>query len=183
MTTTQLAFDFEAVKPEEWRAVVGFEGLYEISNAGRVRSVARGTLIALVPNIKSGYIYASLSGGYRRTIQVHRLVAEAFLPRPPDCHHVNHKNFERSDNRVENFEWCTPAQNTAHSAAAGRFSGGHGILSESDIPVILARLAHGHSRKMIAADYGLRPQAIGKIARGERWRHLTRGSDGATRLS
>ncbi len=109
---------------EEWRPVVGYEGYYEVSSLGRVRGVdrkdARG---AFRPGIirktridkRTGYEYVYLrKDGAEKNCTVHRLVAQAFIPIPDGEVEVNHINENRTDNRAENLEWVTRAQNSNH---------------------------------------------------------------------
>ena len=117
---------------EVWRYVVGFEGHYIVSNMGNVMSLPRranhmsGTRVSvgkvLKPNkIWNGYLQVTLCvDGERHHRLVHRLVAEAFIPNPNNMEQVNHINFDRADNRLENLEWCTASENTLHSERAGR---------------------------------------------------------------
>lgn len=104
---------------ETWRPVVGYEGLYEVSDQGRVRSLKRNTTNGkiLIPiKNKSCYLNVHLSiDGISRLFRLHRLVAFAF---PEICGEYfegavcNHKNENKLDNRAENLEWCTPKYNT-----------------------------------------------------------------------
>lgn len=101
---------------EEWRDIEGYEGLYQVSSLGRIKSLdrydSRGNHIKgklLSPSItKKGYLRVGLwKNGEGKLYQIHRLVAEAFIDNPNDLPQVNHINEIKNDNRVENLEWCT----------------------------------------------------------------------------
>ena len=98
---------------EIWKDVPNYEGLYQVSNLGNVKSVRRNRLLTLKSNGK-GYLCIQLwSNGFFETFKVHQLVAMAFLGHVR-CGHkfvVNHKNFIRTDNRLENIEVVTARQN------------------------------------------------------------------------
>ena len=101
---------------EEWRPVKGYEGLYEVSNLGRVRNVQKNRI--LCQSTVNGYKQVSLYiGGKTITSGVHRLVAFAFCEGYFYSAVVNHKNEIRDDNRPENLEWCTKSYNARYNDA------------------------------------------------------------------
>jgi len=107
---------------EEWRPVLCHEGLYEVSSAGRVRSLLRETPLILRAAIHSGYLFVVLHRP-KRIVNVHTLVAEAFLgPRPEqqaDRIEINHKDGIKLNCHKSNLEWSTRLKNMKHAAATG----------------------------------------------------------------
>ena len=109
---------------EIWRPIEGYEGLYEVSNLGRVRSLDRyvkgkgksyrlhkGKVLSSAKDT-IGYLFVILHcNGKCKTIRVHRLVAEAFIPAVEGLSEVNHKDEDKTNNRVENLEWCSHKYN------------------------------------------------------------------------
>ena len=101
---------------EIWKEVVGYEGLYEISNFGRVKSLnykhtGKEKIINFGKNPKGYYKVALFNDSIRKDTLVHRMVAEAFIPNPDNLPHVNHKDENKTNNRVDNLEWCTNQYN------------------------------------------------------------------------
>ena len=104
---------------EEWRSIVGYEGLYEVSNQGKVKSLERMRSNGLKCNERIlketnhlGYILVTLcKDGKQRQFRVHRLVAMAFIPNPENKDFIDHINTIRNDNRVENLRWVTRQEN------------------------------------------------------------------------
>jgi hypothetical protein len=140
---------------EIWRPIAGFEGLYEVSNCGRIKSLARlksGKIRGahrLEEKIKSqnnnnmGYPCVTLTkDGKKSPYLVHRLVAKAFISNDENLPVVNHKNGLPSDSRAENLEWCTQKQNINHAIdVLGKRVGEHGNHSKGfdnykSIPVL-----------------------------------------------
>ena len=97
---------------ETWKDVTGYEGLYQVSDAGRVRNARTGALKAARPD-SDGYLITDLyQGGVGQTLKIHRMVAIAFLDAPAENElHVDHKNRRRGDNRLANLRWSSVSQN------------------------------------------------------------------------
>lgn len=90
---------------EEWKNIIGYEGLYEVSDKGNVRNVRRNTLLRFSNN--QGYTQVYLyKNGIRKGFKVHRLVAEAFIENPDNLPQVNHKDEDKTNNNVDNLEFC-----------------------------------------------------------------------------
>ena len=105
---------------EQWRDIDGYEGVYQVSDLGRVRSLKFGKTRMLKGTKNSdGYLFVDLLRGGKRTrksISVHRLVAQTFVPNDDESKTVvNHKNEIRTDNRAVNLEWCTTQYNVTYN--------------------------------------------------------------------
>lgn len=96
---------------EEWKEVPGYEGLYEVSNTGNVKSLIKNKIIKGFIN-RCGYRLVGLSKNkILKRFQVHRLVAQVFIPNPDNLPMVNHKDEDKSNNSVDNLEWCDAKYN------------------------------------------------------------------------
>ena len=104
------------MQKEEWRDIAGYEGLYQVSNLGNVKSLnynRTGKERILKPgNDGRGYLFVQLcKEGIRKKCLVHRLVAETFIPNPNKYPVINHRDEIRDHNWVKNLEWCTQQYN------------------------------------------------------------------------
>jgi hypothetical protein len=143
------------MKTEEWRPVLGYEGFYEVSSHGQVRSLDRivphskfgkwrrkGALMKQVPNTR-GYLAVQLCReGRVKRIRVNVLVAEAFLGCKPEwADQVNHKNKIKTDNNVGNLEWSNSLHNVRHANSCYLWNGKMSCLSELAEQVSIPRSA------------------------------------------
>lgn len=99
----------------EWKLIAGFGGTYSVSNYGDVKNNRTGKLMKPRKNEK-GYLRIGLTtNGKQKCMRVHRLVAQAFIPNPENKPEVNHIDFDKENNCVNNLEWVTGKENTKHS--------------------------------------------------------------------
>ena len=124
----------EADKNEIWKNIQGYEGIYMISNLGRVKSLSRFREIGygrkqpikeiiLKQYIRDGYYTVTLNKNSKgKPFRVHRLIAQEFVPNPQGLECVNHKDENRLNNRIENLEWCTRVYNLNYGSARKRMA-------------------------------------------------------------
>jgi len=103
---------------ESWKPVVGFEGSYLVSSFGRVKSTRKGRSDRILKQCPDRWGYLKLglcAGGIRVNVYAHRLVAESFIPNPGNLSQVNHIDGDKPNNREENLEWVSSADNNLHA--------------------------------------------------------------------
>jgi len=129
----------EDLDGEIWKDLPEYEGLYQVSNKGRIK---RDNHLIKPIIQKTGYLCISLcKNGISKTYRVHKLIAKVFIPNPNNYKSINHKNGNKQDNRIENLEWCTQAYNNWHA----RFilDKGHNKLSMEDANTIRKDVLNG----------------------------------------
>ena len=134
---------------------------------------------------KTGYLTVHLRTGGEKHLQVHRLVAKAFIPNPENKPQVNHIDGDKTNNNVENLEWVTASENMLHAISTGLYTPpditlygkkgsehGGSKLSEDDVKTIRKLRASGRTLISIAKDFNLGTSQVHRITNGESWRYL-----------
>ena len=115
---------------EIWKDIKGYEGLYQVSNLGRIKRLSflhgkskkiikKEKILKPIINKRNGYVYCGLSDNGTKSIRLHKLVLNTFNPCDDEKMQVNHINGNKQDNRLENLEWCTCKENINHAYKIG----------------------------------------------------------------
>lgn len=183
---------------EIWKDIKGFEGRYQVSNLGNIKSLPikikqksngggfhyqtlRGKILIPVPNSK-GYLRVVLRTQEKREVWfVHRLVATHFVENPNNKPIVNHIDNVHTNNVANNLEWCTHQENLKHAVGIKGIWVTKGeerensILTEEDVRWIKENAIKGDKilgYKSLSKKFGVSPQHIGNIIRGKKWSHV-----------
>lgn len=152
---------------EIWRDIEGYEGLYQVSSFGRVKSFYTNRILKGY-QIASGYLGLRL---YKNNIgsmnTIHRIVAEAFIPNPENKPQVNHIDEDKTNNRVDNLEWVTAKENINHGTRTGR------VAKKQRIQIIATNIKTGESQefnsgKECAVQLGVNSTGINHALKGRR---------------
>ena len=180
---------------EEWRPVVGWEDLYEVSNLGRVRSLPRvvsdsnGRTRRMPMRMRKPYVNVQhgrrelgLKDSGRFAMRtVYSLVADAWIGAKPDGLEINHKNGDYTDDRAENLEYVTKSENLRHAYRLGLRSKPHwlaganhwaAVLTEDCVREIRKRHKRGESLSDLSSEYGVGVPSIRRAVNRQTWKNV-----------
>jgi len=172
---------------ERWLPVVGYEGFYEVSDAGRVRSVTRTirysdgrvrTYPSAIRKSQTSAYYLTIDlkrNGKKQKYCIHALVAESFIGPRPIGKQVAHNDGNGFNGFLKNIRYATPVENDAdkirHGTRPRGEKNGHAKLTETMVAEIRSRCASSHNQRAIASDFCITQSEVSRINTGHRWRH------------
>ena len=164
-----------------WKDIKGYEGHYQVSNFGKVKSI-KFRKNRILKNLKhtNGYFIVFLcKDGIIKGQLVHRLIIEHFILNPDNKPWTNHKNGIKTDNRISNLEWVTASENQFHSYKNGlhkiHVGSGRGRvckLNEKQVKEIRIQIKNGEKMKVLAKQFNVDDSTIGYIKRNKIWQHV-----------
>jgi len=188
----------EQANKEKWKPIAGYEGYYEVSNFGRVKSLSR-----IVPRSDSGYLTVGerilkygKARGYKKivltrkgksiTTTVHRLLALMFIPNPKNKAQVNHKDGNKQNNSLDNLEWVSCSENAQHAYDTGlRKAPTHAKdwITHKRAKKILTHLHKGNTIKSTSIKFKISISSVNKIKAGRhrkinKWTKITTSNSG-----
>lgn len=165
---------------EIWRNIEGYEGEYLVSSLGRVKSIKKGKTTMLMGSVSYNGYKSVLLCRPQKIVgkRISRLVAQAFIPNPYDKPQVNHLDANKFNNKAENLEWCTAAENIRHSQLKGLNPKGSRIFASKLTEEIVAQAREewkDNSLNTLAKKYGVTATAMSDALRGITWAHVKSG--------
>lgn len=178
---------------EIWKDIKGYEGYYQVSNFGRVKSLARVVIgknnrkydikekIVKSRIHQNGYLFVHLcKNGKKKHLSIHRLLAQAFIPNLENKPEVNHKDGNKENNRVENLEWATSKENVHHAFRTGLKIMTKGEkcswskLTEKQVSEIKKELKNCYygAYVKLGKKYNVCPETIRAIKLNKTWKHI-----------
>lgn len=164
---------------EIWKDIPEYEGLYQVSNLGRIKSLRRNKLMSLNTGSIEYYQVKLTKNKVIRSYLLHRLVAITFIPNPSNLKEINHKDSNKLNNYIDNLEWVTSKQNTKHSYDSGRKKPMRGELgplakiNNAQVVEIRRLIKEGNlTQTKIGQMFGLKPSAISSIKKRQTWKDI-----------
>lgn len=174
-----------------WKSVVGYEGSYEVSDRGDVRSLTR--IDSIGRKVKGRTLKTSIDrcgykkvvlykGGERKNHSLHRIIAKSFISNLENKSEVNHINGDKLDNTLKNLEWVTTTENMRHAFSTGlnRIHENHkgekhsrSKLTNDQVLEIYKRVHEGEIQRVLAKEFKVSRQHISVIKLGKKWSFLT----------
>ncbi len=169
-----------SLEGEIWKDIEEFNGDYQISNKGRVKSkmfAKNGTyskgekILTSTISEEDGYEKIAINrNGKTKKRSIHRLMAIAFIPNPNNLPEVNHIDTIKTNNSLENFEWITRLGNMQHANKMGRIAKyTHHKINEDQARELKKRISLGENLKSLSLEYGLAHRTIYQIKENKRW--------------
>lgn len=181
---------------EIWKDVIGYEGIYQVSNLGNVKSLYRKVFYAdgrtytykerilnwnIMRKVNRCYVHL-YKNSERKAMLVHRLVAQAFIPNPDNLPEVNHKSGITTENDISNLEWVTHSDNMKHGFKTGLINNtgilhGNNIYNEDQIKQVKKYLLEGKGQAEIERLTGVGRATVYEIKKGRQWVHIEISND------
>lgn len=178
-------------RTEIFKDVKGYEGLYKVSNLGKVISLKRKINNGSSYRLSKDYVMKSYDNGWgylrvclrnnnkQKFYLIHRLIAEHFIPNPNNFNVVNHIDGNKKNNKISNLEWCDHSHNNKHAFRTGLINSLKGEkhprskLNEKQVIEIKKLLSEGLlTQREIAKKFNIHPNTINGIYKNQIWRHL-----------
>lgn len=164
---------------EIWKDINGYEGLYKVSNLGRIRSYRRRKPLSPIED-RNGYYKINLTKDKEmKTYRIHRLVASCFIDNIDNKPEVNHIDGNKKNNNIDNLEWVTRSENESHSYRTGLRSGKKGVMHHNckiteEIVIKIREMwdTGEYVQREIAEKFNIKTNNVWKIINGIRWKHI-----------
>jgi len=158
---------------EQWKDVIGFENVYEVSNHGNIRSVKSGQLKKITEDKKTNRPFLNLWKNNKQTVvRVHKLVLEAFVGKCPKNMECCHNDGNSFNNHIDNLRWDTHKSNIHDRIKHGTSNRGERCgTSKLTLEQVRAIRKDDRLQRLIASDYGIAESMVSRIKNGVRWQH------------
>lgn len=167
---------------EEWKDIKGYEGCYQVSNTGKIKSFKHdknGRILSPKPNGQYHQINLCKNGKCSK-IYIHRLVAIHFILNPENKSEVNHIDGNKINNKASNLEWVTSSENSLHALEIGlaipprgESSGSSKLTNNEALSIYFLSRTGKFTLNEIGSLFDISFQTVSAIKTGERWRHVT----------